>query len=167
LFSEFLRRQTERTDPADAKYMQERAAAALERSGDVVGALRLYAALHAADAVVRLLRAHGFVLMDHSHGDVVETALQAIPAEVRGSDAIILGLRAQRAADSGHFERAEALFKSALTNELEPDVRLKLTIALALLLLNQGRSIDALIGSLQASEGQLDLRAEAAALLAV
>lgn len=166
LFREFLRGQIELTDPAEAKRLQEKAASALERSGDVVAALRLYAQMHAADVVLRLLRENGFSLMDHSHGDAVESALRAVPPHTRSSDAIILGLRAQRAADSGHFDRAEALFKSALDFAEDPDVLLTLAISLAVLLRNQSRSVNEALGSLDTSAGRLELRAEIAALLA-
>ena len=167
LFREFLRRQLEIAEPAEARRFQEKAADTLERAGDVVAALRLHAQLRAADAVARLLRAHGFDLMDHSHGDVVESALRVVPADIRSSDAIILGLRAQRAADAGHFDRAEALFKSALAVVNEPDVQLKLTISFAILLRNQSRSILEVVGPLNTTTGRSDLRAEIAAVLAV
>jgi len=166
LFREFLRGQLELTDPGEARRLRERAADALERGGDMVAALRLYSQLQATDAVLRLLRENGFNLMDHSHGDVVEGALRAVPPDVRSSDAIILGLRAQRAADSGHFERAEALLKSAISVAGDQDVFLTLAISLAILLRNQTRSINEVLGSIDTSTGRLELRAEIAALLA-
>ncbi len=167
LFREFLRGQIDLTDSDEAKHLQEKAASALERGGDVVGALRLYTELHAYDAVLRLLRENGFSLMDHCHGDLVESALRVVPQELRSTDAIILGLRAQRAADSGHFERAETLFKSALDLAKDPDIILTLAISLAVLLRNQSRSVDGVLGPLGFLSGRPELKAEIAALLAV
>ncbi len=164
LFREFLRGQLELTDPAEAKRLQERAASALERSGDVVAALRLYAQLRAADVVLRLLRENGFSLMDHSHGDVVESALRAVPPDSRSSDAIILGLRAQRAADSGHFERAEILFKSALGATKDCDTVATLVLRLAVMLINEGRSVASLLESSMDAPSE-SLRAEILSLL--
>ncbi len=166
LFREFLRSQFELNDPAEAKCSQEKAASALERSSDVVAALRLYSKLHATPAILRILREHGFNLMDHSHGDVVESALQAVPPNVRSADAIILGLRAQRAADAGHLERAEALFRRALDSTKDTDARLTLAVSFAVLQRNQSRSVNEILGPLDASAGRLELRAEMAALLA-
>jgi ATP/maltotriose-dependent transcriptional regulator MalT len=164
LFREFLRGQIELNDPAEAKRLQEKAALALERSGDVVAALRLYAQLHAADAVLRLLRENGFNLMDHSHGDAVESALRAVPPDMRSSDAIILGLRAQRAADSGHLERAEALFKSALEVARDCDTVATLVLRLAVMLVNEGQPVASLLESTM--EGpSASLRAEILGLL--
>ncbi len=164
LFREFLRGQIELTDPGEARRLRERAADALERGGDIVAALRLYSKLHASDAVLRLLRENGFNLMDHSHGDVVESALRAVPPDVRSSDAIILGLRAQRAADSGHFERAEALFKSAISVAGDCDTRATLALRLGIMLVNGGRSAATLLEA--ATEGaSTGLRAEIFGLL--
>lgn len=166
LFREFLRGQLERTDPATGRRLQEKAADALERGGDVVAALRLYARLHAADAVLRLLRENGFDLMDHSHGDVVESSLRTLPADVRSSDAVILGLRAQRAADAGHFERAEALFKSALEVAPDCDTNAILTLRLAILVVNEGRPVANLLEVAMAGSSAT-LRAEILGLLSV
>jgi ATP/maltotriose-dependent transcriptional regulator MalT len=166
LFREFLRRQIEIAEPAEAKRLQEKAADTLERAGDVVAALRVHAQLHATDAVLRLLRAHGFDLMDRSRGDVVESALRVVPPDVRSSDAIILGLRAQRAADAGHLERAEALFKSALRVVKEPDIKATLSLRLAIMLVNSGRSAADLLEA-GMTDSSTSLKAEIFGLLSV
>lgn len=145
LFREFLCGQLQVNDPAEARRLQEKAADALERSGDVVGSLRLYAQLRATDAILRLLHSNGFDLMDHSHGDIVESGVQGLPPAVRSSDAIVLGLRAQRAADAGHFGRAEALFKNALEVVDDPNNNTILTLKLAIVQVNEGRRVASLL----------------------
>ncbi|HEX5273895.1 MAG TPA: LuxR C-terminal-related transcriptional regulator [Candidatus Rubrimentiphilum sp.] len=164
LFREFLRGQIEFIDPSEAKRLQEKAASALDRNGDIVAALRLYTQLHASDVVLRLLRENGFSLMDHSHGDVVESALRAVPADSRSSDAIILGLRAQRAADAGHFERAESLFRSALNAADESNTVAMLVLRLAVMMINEGRSPADLL-ELSTDVPSANLRAEVLSLL--
>jgi ATP/maltotriose-dependent transcriptional regulator MalT len=167
LFRDFLSRQLEISDPVRARALQAKAAAALEDVGNIVAALRLYSRLQANAQVLRILHRHGFDLMDHSHGDVIEKALRVLPQDARTSDAVILGLRAQREADAGHFDTAEALFRRAMDLESGPNVRLKLAIALAILLRNQGRPIADLLIPLSNISGAIELHGELEALLAV
>ena len=167
LFREFLKRQIEISDPPRARAIQAQAAAALESVGSTVAALHLYSGLRATNEVLRILRLHGFDLIDHSHGDVVERAFRALPTEVRTTDAVILGLRAQREADAGHLDRAEALFRRAIDAESDPNLKLKLGIALAILLRNQIKSIADLLTPLITASAAIELRGESEALLAV
>jgi ATP/maltotriose-dependent transcriptional regulator MalT len=140
LFREFLKRQIEISDPPRAREIQAVAAAALESVGNTVAALHLYSGLRATNEVLRILRLHGFDLIDHSHGDAVERAFRALPNEVRTTDAVILGLRAQREADAGHLDRAEALFRRAIRDPaLAKATTATLSIRLAIILLNRGK----------------------------
>jgi len=138
LFRDFLNRQFEISDPVRARAFQAKAAAALEDVGNVVAALRLYSRLKANAQVLRILHRHGFDLMDHSHGDVIEEAIRVLPQDARTSDAVILGLRAQREADAGHFDRAEALFRRATASDPGDAAGAMLSIRLAIILLNRG-----------------------------
>jgi len=139
LFREFLKRQIEISDPPRAREIQALAAEALESFGNMVAALHLYSGLRATNEVLRILRLHGFDLIDHSHGDVVERAFRALPTEVRTTDAVILGLRAQREADAGHLDRAEALFRRAIRDPAPSEATATLSIRLAIILLNRGK----------------------------
>ncbi|HET9393069.1 MAG TPA: LuxR C-terminal-related transcriptional regulator [Candidatus Rubrimentiphilum sp.] len=141
LFRDFLCRQLEVTDPRRARELQLEAAKALERIGNVVAALRLYAAAHSGEDVLRLLRSRGFDLVDHSHSDTVEAAIRRLPENVRRSDATVLGLRAQREADAGRFDRAQVLFEKAVHNAPEPLSAATFSIRLAISVLNQGRPL--------------------------
>lgn len=141
LFRDFLCRQLELTDPERARGLQLEAGAALERVGNVVAALRLYAMGRASEDILRVLRSQGFDLIDHSHSDTVEAAIRRLPEGVRASDATVLGLRAQREADSGRFDRAQVLFEKAIRNAPEATLAATLSIRLAIGLLNQGRPI--------------------------
>lgn len=167
LFRDFLRRQIETKDPAQARQLQSGAAQALEGVGDAVAALRLHTRLRAADDVVRILCNVGFDLLDHAHGDVVEGALNVLSQEARSSNAILLGLRAQRESDLGHFERAENLFKRALEVASSEASRLRLAILLAIMLRNQGRDMSDLLMPLSNIGGPLEQRSELLALIAV
>jgi ATP/maltotriose-dependent transcriptional regulator MalT len=141
LFREFLQRQVETNDPAAARSLQSKAAKGLESVGDYIAALRLYTRQRATADMVRILRATGFDLMDHAHGDAVESALSVLPQEVRTSDPILLGIRGQRESDLGHFERAEALFRRAIRNSLDETMVIALSCRYAVALMNEGRPV--------------------------
>jgi len=164
LFRDFLSRQLEISDPVRARKIQAQAAAALEYVGNTVAALRLYSRLRASDEVLRILHKHGFDLIDHSHGDVVESALRMLPQDVRSSDAVILGLRGQREADAGHFDRAEALFRRATALDAATGETAMLSIRLAIVLLNRGKSIANVLEPLLPNAA-ISLRAEILGLL--
>lgn len=167
LFREFLQREIETRDPGAARTIRTEAAKALESVGDLVAALRLYTKQRAAPDIVRILNARGFDLLDHAHGDVVEAALTVLPQDIRSTDAVLLGLRAQRQADLGHFDRAENFFRRAIAATESEIVSLRLAILLAVILRNQGRQISNLLLPFSRRTVPLEERAEMLSLLAV
>lgn len=167
LFRDFLKSQLSRNDPLKAADLQLRSAQTLERVGDTAAALRMYTELQSDDAILRLLQARGFELIDKSHGDVVERAVAALPMAIRLTEPTILGLRAQREADAGRFDRAETLFRKAVDGAAAADLRSSLSIRLAVLLRNQGRRINDLLEPLTDAQPSSDLMGEITALLAV
>lgn len=167
LFRDFLKSHLERSDPLKASSLQLRGAQAQEAVGNIAAALRLYVDLRASDSVLRLLQARGFELIDRSHGDVVEHAVAALPMEVRLTEPTVLGLRAQREADAGRFDRAETLFRKGIESARSAELQSLLSIRLAILLCNQGRRVNDLLEALMQSDHSTDSMGEITALLAV
>lgn len=167
LFRDFLQHQVELRGDAVAQYTQRRVASALEQCNDVPAALHIYSEMGAAADIVRMLRAHGFALLEGAHGDVVAEALEALPGEARATSSVALGLRAQREADTGRFDRAESLFERAIALEKDPLYVAELQNRAGTLLFNQGRDVAARLEPIARDESlPVELRARAVSLLA-
>ena len=83
LFRDFLQYQVELQGALTTERMARRAAAALESAGHVASALDVYARGHAVDDVLRILESTGFQLAEHGHADVVQSALEVLPQDLR------------------------------------------------------------------------------------
>ena len=114
LFREFLRHQIALAGNRSQRSAQERAARALEASGDVEHAIGSYVAAASSSDVLRLLDRHGFDLLERARGDVVARAIEALDEKTRRGNAVVLGLQGALQAIAGKFARAESLLRRAL-----------------------------------------------------
>ena len=121
--------------------MQRRVAQALEQAGHIPHALQIYASMVCEPDVLRLLRERGFQLMEQAHEDAVNHAVEALSAETRATEPLVLGLRAAREAQAGRFDRAESLFERAIERSTDIVLRAELAARLAPVLFNQGRDV--------------------------
>ncbi len=141
LFRDFLRHEVELEGEAAAELMQRRVAQALEQAGHIPHALQIYASMACEPDVLRLLRERGFQLMEQAHEDAVNHAVEALSAETRATEPLVLGLRAAREAQAGRFDRAESLFERAIERSADIVLRGELAARLAPVLFNQGRDV--------------------------
>lgn len=168
LFREFLRRQAALRGKQAQEKVHERAARALERSGDFEHALGAYTAAASKDDIVRLLEAHGFDLLERAQSDVVAKAIEALDERTRRHDGVALALQGAVHAMAGRRSRAEALFRRALSaltrsNELAANVALRLATILA----NDGREASLILSRVESDERQnVAYRVEAASFIA-
>lgn len=166
LFREFLRRQLEVGDPAEAGRLQTQAACILEQTGNFAAALRLFLRLRDRDETLRILEQHGFALLDRSHGDAVLEAITLLTDDAR-THPVLLGLRAQHEADAGHYDRAEALFRAASDVASDRHLSAMLRVRLAVVLRIQGRDAAELLEPLRAQDLPLAIHGEVVSLLAI
>ena len=167
LFREFIRREIEREGRRRFEAVHDRAARALESTGDLERALGAYVIAGARDDVRRVLEAHGFDLLERARGDLVARAVDALAEPARRQNARILAVRGMLQATAGKNARAEALFTRAIARA--GDDRELVAIAslrLAILLANLGRDTEAILEALVADETQShNHRAEALSVL--
>ena len=167
LFREFIRREIEREGHRRFEAVHDRAARALESTGDLERALGAYVIAGARDDVRRVLEAHGFDLLERARGDLVARAVDALAEPARRENARILAVRGMLQATAGKNARAEALFTRAIARA--GDDRELVAIAslrLAILLANLGRDTEAILEALVADETQShNHRAEALSVL--
>ncbi|HEX4354017.1 MAG TPA: hypothetical protein VHZ95_13905, partial [Polyangiales bacterium] len=167
LFRDFIRREIERSGHRGFEAVHDRAARALESTGDLERALGAYVIAGARDDVRRVLETHGFGLLERARGDLVARAVEALDEPARRENARILAIRGMLQATAGKNARAEALFTRAIARA--GDDRELVAIAslrLAILLANLGRDPEALLEGLVADETQSqNHRAEALSLL--
>jgi DNA-binding NarL/FixJ family response regulator len=108
--------------------------------------------MHAEPEILRLLRAHGFQLMEQAHADAVNRAVEALSPETRATDPLVLGLRGVREAHAGRFDRAESLLERAISVSTDRAFSGELAARLAYVLFNQGRDVIALLEPYAADE---------------
>jgi len=167
LFRDFLQHQLELQGDAIVSATRRRAAKALEKAGQLSSALTIYADLRAADDILRILASVGFELIERGHADAVNLAVDCLSPEVRATKPVVLGLRAVAAGDSGRFDRAESLFGRAISQDCSATLRADLSIRLALVLINQMRSVAPILEPLVGEDLPVDLKAEIWSLLAI
>ena len=163
LFRDFLQHEVELQGDTAAERVQRRVAEALEASGRIPAALSIYANMRSEDDVLRLLHVCGFVLTEQAHADVVNHALDALSAEARATEPLVLGLRGLREADGGHFDRAESLLERAISRSTSKELSGELAARLGSVLFNQGREVIKLLEPFARDDG-LSLAARAKAL---
>jgi ATP/maltotriose-dependent transcriptional regulator MalT len=145
LFREFLRHAIQLGECEGERKLQCRAAAALEDAGHIPNALDLYARSGSEGPVLRLLRLHGFSLLDHAHSDTIRRALESLTPHTRKSDPIVLGFLGLTELHAGHYKRAEFLLRRAMAQSVDQQVSAQFAVRLGSLLFNQRADITALL----------------------
>jgi LuxR family transcriptional regulator, maltose regulon positive regulatory protein len=167
LFGEFLRHQSALGGKRYNQTVHERAARALEASGDVEHAITSYVSAAVSPDVVRLLERHGFDLLERARGDVVARAIESLDEPTRRQNAAVLALQGALQAIAGKFARAESLFQRALARATERDLVAIVSLRLASLMANEGRAIQAVLYPVTSDNSQnIIYRAEALSLIA-
>ena len=168
LFREFLRHQSALGGKRAQQQVHERAARALEATGDVEHAIAGYAAAASSSDVLRLLEGHGFSLLERARSDVVTRGVEALDDVTRRSNSSALALQGALESVSGKFTRAESLLRRALSHaDDNRDIIANASLRLAALMANQGRDVSEVLGDLaNDTEQTSDYRAEAFSLVA-
>ena len=168
LFREFLLHQIALSGKRSQQIVHERAARALEASGDVEHAIGSYVLAASAADVLRLLERHGFQLLERARGDVVARAIEALGEKTRRENAALLALQGVLQAIAGKFARAESLFRRALARAgNDHDLVAMTSLRLASLLANQGEDVTELLNAVGGNaEHSAARRAEALSLIA-
>ena len=167
LFRDFLHHQVELEGDAVVRATQCRVAHALEAAGRLPAALSVYTQAHATDEIVRLLEICGFELMDQAHGDIVQTAIDGIPQDLRAIHPVVLALRAVSAVHAGRLDRADSLFERALGRCQNATLKARIAIALSLLRVNQSQDVVPLLEDARDETLPTDLFGEIVGLIAV
>jgi LuxR family maltose regulon positive regulatory protein len=167
LFRDYFRREIERDGHQRFEAVQERAARALESTGDLERALAAYALAGARADTLRVLEAHGFELIERAQGDVVTRAVDSLAEPVRRENARVLALRAMLQATLGKTARAEALFARAIARAGEDRELVAIaSLQLAILLMNHRRDTTELLEPLALDPAQSqNHRAEALSIV--
>ncbi len=148
LFRDFLRRQSALRGKRAQQSIHERAARALEDSGDVEHAIAAFAAAALPVDVVRLLERHGLGLLERARGDIVARAIEALDERTRRENAAVLALQGTLQAIGGKFARAESLLRRALTRAgNDRDLVATTSLRLASLVANQGGDVTSLLSA--------------------
>ncbi len=139
LFREFLRHQSALGGKHAQQRVHERAARALEASGDIEHAIAAYVLAASSGDVVRLLEREGFDMLERARGDVVARAIESLDETARRQNATILALQGTLQATAGKFARAESLLRRALAKaSTNRDLFAITSLRLASLVGNQG-----------------------------
>lgn len=168
LFKEFLRHQNALAGKRSQQLVQERAAGALEESGDVEHAVAAYAAAGSREDVLRLLEQRGFDMVERARSDVVSRAIAALDENTRRENPAVLALHGTLQAMAGKFTRAESLLRRSLARAgKNRDLAAKTSLRLAAMLGNQGADVAAILDPVaNDSAYEAGVRAEALSLLA-
>lgn len=168
LFRDFLRHQTALGGKRSLQVVHERAARALEASGDLEHAIASYVAAASSSDVLRLLEQHGLDLLERARGDVVARAIEALDEKTRRENAALLALQGALQAVAGKFARAESLFRRALARAGNDRGLVATTsLRLASMMANQGDDVAALLSAVGDDEEQSAAqRTEALSLIA-
>ncbi len=168
LFREFLRHQSALGGRRSQQLVHEKAARALEASGDIEHAIASYVLAGAQSDVVRLLEQHGFDMLERARGDVVARAIEALADPTRRDNATVLGLQGALQAIAGKFSRAESLLRHSLAKAgTNRDLVAIVSLRLASIIANQGGPVAELLGIVGGDDEQSPARrAEALSLMA-
>jgi DNA-binding CsgD family transcriptional regulator len=117
------------------------------RRGSDAPALALFARVGAVDHIVRVVEAHGIVLLERGESELLAAALEAVPEAVRRQHAAVIGVRAMLDANRGRFDIAENGFVAAIERASDIELRVALVHRYAIELVRQGRDCIALLES--------------------
>ena len=168
LFREFLRHESALRGKRAQQQVDERAARALEASGDVEHAIAAYALAASPNDVVRSLEQSGFDLLERARGDVVARAIDSLGESTHRDNATVLALQGALQAIAGKFARAESLLRRSLARAGDNRDLVAITsLRLAILIANKGGDVTQLLGTVgDDGEQSATRRAEALSLLA-
>lgn len=167
LFRDFLQHQVELEGALAAESTARRAGSALEAAGHVAPALNVFTQARATDDVLRVLERVGFHLMEHGHADVVQSALDVLPQDLRAMHPVVLGMRAVGEAQLGRYDRAESLLNRALARSQNVELSALLAVRLALVAINLARDVAPLLEPFSKDQLPTSLRGEVMSLLAI
>ncbi|MBV8489753.1 MAG: hypothetical protein JO199_04410 [Candidatus Eremiobacteraeota bacterium] len=139
LFRDFLESELLRRGHGEWQRALSEGARLLEDGGEITAALALYAKAGDAPELLRLLETHGFRLFERGRADVLTTALEALPDQLRSTSPAALGLQATLEAARGHLEPACRGFVAAIELARHEELRLTLVHRYAIELVRQGR----------------------------
>lgn len=167
LFAEFVRRQLELRGVSASRAAYERAARALEASGDLEHALDAFARSNPRD-VLRLLRVHGFEVIERVGVGATTRAIASLGDGDRREDAYILALRGALAGSAGKMARAQTLLRRAIASARQnPELAASASLRLARLIANRGEEIASVLAPIAENPAcSVSQRAEAYALMA-
>lgn len=168
LFREFLRHQSALAGKRSQQFVHERAARALELSGDIEHAMGAYVSAASFHDVVRLLEQNGFDMLERARGDVVARAIDSLDDATRRDNATVLALQGALQAIAGKFARADSLLRRALARAGDNRNLVAITsLRLASLIANQGGDVTGLLDTVgDDSEQTAARRAESLSLIA-
>lgn len=147
LFREFLRHQNALGGKHSQELLRERAARALEASGDIEHAMPGYVAAGARQDVLRLIEGHGFDLLERAQSDVVSRAIEALDEPTRRENATVLALQGALQATAGKFARAESLLRRSLARAgNNRDLTATASLRLGAMMGNQGSDLGPILG---------------------
>jgi ATP/maltotriose-dependent transcriptional regulator MalT len=167
LFREFVLQRNK--DEADRHIgLVSRLARALERFGDVDGAIAMHMRAEAWEQAITLLTRHGVDRIESGHRSDIAAILRRFPRTFRDHP-VITGLRGFVLACDGSYAVARREIERALEGELGHELRGALVLQLATLSLNVGRPNEAIpiLSALMVDENiPAPMRLNSAALLA-
>ena len=140
LFREFLTYQLSILGNNAVVEMCARVGHAYESCGDIAQALRLYVQGGATELVLGLLERSAFDLIEQGHADVVEQATKSIAVEERSRNPAMLGIQASFEGNAGRLDRAERLYRRAISLTNDPSTKIRFAVRLATIMTNQSRA---------------------------
>jgi ATP/maltotriose-dependent transcriptional regulator MalT len=168
LFREFILERS-RADTDKHIELVMRLARALERFGDIDGAIAMHMRAESWEKAIALLTRHGIDRIENGHRSDISTALRRFPRPFR-DDPVVVGLRGFALSFDGAYAVAKREIEKALEGELTNEMRGALVLQLSGLSITALRPAEALgmLRDLMVSESvSPTLRLNAAALLAV
>ena len=168
LFQEFILERSQ-ADPERHFELVARLARALERFGDVDGAIAMHMRAEAWDHAISLLTRHGIDRIENGHRSEILSALSRFPRSYRDHP-VITGLRGFALSIDGSYAVAKREIEKALEGDLGHEMRGALILQSATLSVNVSKPKDAvdLLRNLMIDEHiQAPVRLQAAAALAV
>jgi ATP/maltotriose-dependent transcriptional regulator MalT len=138
-FRQFVREKVTASEPEERQRLFVRAARTLESSGDVAGAIRLFAEVNDEGEILRLIDRYGFNSMESSRSYILHDALAALGDEARGASHSVLAVQGMMASFGGKLDVAESLFQNALNSCNVPAQRMRVRYLYAVDLLRRGR----------------------------
>ena len=168
LYREFLRHEGALAGKRAQQAVHERAARALEESGDMEHALPAYVLAGSAADIVRLLEEKGFELLERARGDVVARAIDSLDEKTRRENPTVLALQGTLQAIAGKFSRAESLLRRSLARAgADRDLVAIAALRLASILANQGGEVTDVLKPIADDQAQnVNRRAESLSLIA-